>query len=79
MPAFSTASAQAALERFLSLGTETASREDALVIRRARGFGLTGLAVAFLGGLVPAVIHGGGWSDYLGGMPHVTLEGFQPY
>jgi diguanylate cyclase (GGDEF)-like protein len=58
MRAFPISSAQAALERFLSLGTETASREDALVLRRARGFGLTGLAVAFLGGFVPAVIHG---------------------
>ncbi len=51
-------SARATLERFLSLGTETASREDALMIRRARGFGLIGLAVVFLGGFVLGVTHG---------------------
>ena len=28
---------------------------------------------------VPAVIHGGGWSEHLGGMSHVELCGFQPY
>ena len=28
---------------------------------------------------VPAILHGGGWSDHLGGMSHVELEGFQPY
>lgn len=28
---------------------------------------------------VPAIIHGGGWSEHLGQMKHVTLEGFQPY
>jgi diguanylate cyclase (GGDEF)-like protein len=51
-------SAEAALERFLSLGTETASRKDVLVIRRARGFGLIGLAVTFLGGFVLSASHG---------------------
>jgi hypothetical protein len=28
---------------------------------------------------VPAVFHGGGWSQYLGGMDHVELCGFQQY
>lgn len=36
------------LERFLAHGTAQASREDALVIRRARGFALIGLAVVVL-------------------------------
>jgi len=50
--------ARGALERFLSLGTETASRKDVLLIRRARGFGLIGLAVVFLGGFVLGAIYG---------------------
>jgi hypothetical protein len=58
MRAFPSSSARAALEGFLSLGTETASRADVLLIRRARGFGLIGLAVAFLGGFVLGVSHG---------------------
>jgi diguanylate cyclase (GGDEF)-like protein len=51
-------SAPLALERFLTLGTEMASREDALLIRRARGFGLIGLVVVFLAGFMAGVTHG---------------------
>jgi diguanylate cyclase (GGDEF)-like protein len=58
MRAFFFPSARAALEGFLSLGTETASPEDVLLIRRARGFGLIGLAVAFLAGFMLGVTHG---------------------
>jgi diguanylate cyclase (GGDEF)-like protein len=49
---------QATLERYLSHGSDSASREDALMIRRARGFGLIGFAVVFLGAFVAGIIHG---------------------
>jgi diguanylate cyclase (GGDEF)-like protein len=51
-------STRLALERYLTQGTASASRDDVLLIRRARGFGLIGLAVAFFAGFVPGLTHG---------------------
>jgi diguanylate cyclase (GGDEF)-like protein len=45
------------LERFLAHGTAHASHEDALVIRRARGFSLIGLTVVILMALVASTSH----------------------
>jgi len=45
------------LERFLAHGTAHASRENALVIRRARGFALVGLCVVFLMMIVAGFSH----------------------
>ncbi|MBW2666669.1 MAG: GGDEF domain-containing protein [Deltaproteobacteria bacterium] len=51
-------SAQAALERYLTYGTDSANREDQLLIRRSRGFGLIGLVVVFFGGFLTGLTHG---------------------
>jgi len=45
------------LERFLAHGTASASTEDALVIRRARGFALIGLSVVLLTAGVGSFTH----------------------
>ncbi len=46
------------LEHFLSYGTSAASREDALMIRRSRGFAVIGLSALFLGGVVFLAAYG---------------------
>jgi diguanylate cyclase (GGDEF)-like protein len=51
-------SPRAALERYLTYGADSASREGLLLVRRARGFGLIGLVVVFFGGFVSGVFHG---------------------
>ncbi len=51
-------SLQAALERYLIYGADSAGREGLLLVRRARGFGLIGLIVVFFGGFVTGVFHG---------------------
>jgi diguanylate cyclase (GGDEF)-like protein len=51
-------SGRTALERYLTYGVRTQSRERVLMIRRARGFGLIGFVVAFLAGFVTGVANG---------------------
>lgn len=46
------------LERFLSAGADRSSPERAIIVRRGRGFGLIGLVVVFLGGVVSSLAHG---------------------
>jgi diguanylate cyclase (GGDEF)-like protein len=57
MPAHLRQSIATLLERFLVHGTESASREDALVIRRGRGFALIGLTIVSLAGVISVVAH----------------------
>jgi len=51
-------SAQTTLETYLTYGVRTQSSERMLMIRRARGFGLIGFAVAFLAGFMTGLANG---------------------